>query len=182
MKQLFLTLCLIAIHQFSIAQPVSKAQPYELSETYSGLRALVLEINTEQATAQGDVLALIMETGYPEAVMTLVAVADGTTSIYFSNGGGILGAGEYPQVQEVALEVLAEGDAYRSLLKKTKEAPLPSPSYTHFHLVTTDGILTGQALEEQLGNEQHELSPLFFACHKLIAYVRKAEELRSNNN
>jgi hypothetical protein len=39
------------------------------------------------------ILALLMETGYPEAVATLVAVADGTSSLYFSNGGGFIGVG-----------------------------------------------------------------------------------------
>ena len=38
------------------------------------------------------VWGVVMETGYPEAVVTLVSLGDRTTSLYFSNGGGIIQA------------------------------------------------------------------------------------------
>ncbi len=41
-----------------------------------------------------------METGYREAVATLVGVVDGTSSLYFSNGGGFIGAGSHAAVAE----------------------------------------------------------------------------------
>jgi hypothetical protein len=38
-------------------------------------------------------LAEVMETGYPEALVTLVALSEGIASLYLSNGGGIIGPG-----------------------------------------------------------------------------------------
>src|SRR6185436_11866145 len=44
----------------------------------------------------------IMELGYPTGIATLLSIAEGTTSLYFSNGGGIVGAGEHANVREAA--------------------------------------------------------------------------------
>jgi hypothetical protein len=60
-------------------------------EVYEDLRNQALNLRKEQlgdAFAEVPILAVLMETGYPEAVATLVGVVDGTSSLYFSNGGG----------------------------------------------------------------------------------------------
>ncbi len=41
------------------------------------------------------VWATLMEMKISGNVVSLAAVAEGTTSLYFSNGGGIIGAGEH---------------------------------------------------------------------------------------
>ena len=45
------------------------------------------------------VFGILMETGYPEAVATLAVFVEGSTSLYFSSGGGIIGAGEHDSVR-----------------------------------------------------------------------------------
>jgi hypothetical protein len=71
---------------------------YKTADVYDGLRKQILELKTEQLGAPSDqaVLAVVMETGYAQAVASLVAVMDGSASLYFSNGGGIIGAGVHP--------------------------------------------------------------------------------------
>ena len=58
------------------------------------------------------VWGILMETGYPEAVATLVAFADGTTSLYFSSGGGTIGAGDHIAVRTVAESFLRAADEH----------------------------------------------------------------------
>ena len=69
---------------------------YETAEPYTKLRTQVLQRPAgDIELPPSDVVepvAILMETGYPEAVATLIAVADGTTSMYFSNGGGVIAA------------------------------------------------------------------------------------------
>ncbi|MEE4250431.1 MAG: hypothetical protein V2I38_07565 [Alcanivoracaceae bacterium] len=154
------------------------AEGYEPADVYIGLRDRVLALSPGQTDHSGPVLAVLMETGYPTAAATLVAVADGTVSLYFSNGGGIIGSGEYPQVREVGLEMISEVASHLPKLVQTDSYPLPQQSYTRFYVVTASGILTQSVLEEDLANERHGLSPLFYAGHKLIAYIRAAEEHR----
>jgi hypothetical protein len=61
----------------------------------------------------------------------------------------------------------------------TKNYPLPKIGYTRFYIVTISGVLTAEVLEDDLGNERHDLSPVFFQGHKLISYIRAVEEHRS---
>jgi hypothetical protein len=67
-------------------------EPRPVADVYVGLRQQVLRLTPDQlgnrVPTDAPILALLMETAYPEAVATLVAVADGSASLYFSNGGG----------------------------------------------------------------------------------------------
>jgi hypothetical protein len=66
---------------------------YVLADVYRGLRAQALQLTAAQVGPADAVFGVLMETGYPEAVVSLVALSDGTASLYFSNGGGIIGTG-----------------------------------------------------------------------------------------
>jgi hypothetical protein len=58
---------------------------YKTAEVYDGLRHQALQLKAEQLGAPADqqVLAVLMETRYPGAVATLVAVMDGAASLCF---------------------------------------------------------------------------------------------------
>ena len=68
-----------------------------VADIYQGLRQQVLTLDPLSLgldpSASNRVWGVLMETGYPEAVASLVVIADGTVSLYFSNGGGIIGVG-----------------------------------------------------------------------------------------
>jgi hypothetical protein len=49
------------------------------------------DIGVSSASSEGVPLGVLMETGYDSATVTLFALSDGTTSLYFSNGGGVIG-------------------------------------------------------------------------------------------
>ncbi|MEO1248071.1 MAG: hypothetical protein AAFX56_20520 [Pseudomonadota bacterium] len=151
---------------------------YEQADVYRGLRDQALGLGPQELEPRNGVFALLMETGYDEAAVTIVAAADGSASMYFSNGGGTIGAGEYEQVREVVFETLSETGKYLDELELTNSYPLPKLGQTRFFVVTDAGVLTSAAPEEMLGDEKHDLSPLFLQVHKLIAYIRTAEEHR----
>jgi len=157
---------------------MAMAQDYDQAEIYRDLRAQALAVSADQVAPLDGALAVLMETGYPEAVASLVAVADGTTSLYFSTGGGIIGAGEYPQVSAEARALLELANGNRAALGRVAAFPLPQEGHTRFYLVTEAGVFGAEAPESDLGNEMHDLSPVFLQGHKLIAYVRAADEHR----
>ncbi|HSE87216.1 MAG TPA: hypothetical protein VLJ79_13415 [Candidatus Binatia bacterium] len=107
---------------------------------------------------------------------TLVAVIDGAASLYFSNGGGIIGAGESPEPNAAARRVVAKAADFREACTLTHEFPLPQKAYTRFYIITPKGILTSEAKEDDLGNGRHRLSSLFRAAHELITQMRLTEE------
>lgn len=116
-----------------------------------------------------------METGYEQAVATLVAVADGTTSLYFSTGGGIIGAGAHESVALASRQWLEAGAMFREQLHPVADPPLPAPGQTQFVAVTNDGLRAAVALEEDLGGNRRALSPLFSSAQEVITQVRLIE-------
>jgi hypothetical protein len=81
------------------------------SQMSDDLRSMVLNLNPKDIGITKDnfphpVFALLMETGYPEGSFTLSSVADGSTSLYFSNGGGIIGGGEHENVHKASSYLL----------------------------------------------------------------------------
>ena len=156
----------------------------EDGSVYRDLRRQVLTLNRRDLALEDDgqpVLALLMETGYPEAVATLVGVADGSTSLYFSSGGGVIGAGEHPDVAGATRSWLDLCGELLPLLSVCEGEPaLPAEGDTQFVAVTTDGLRSASAPEVELGEERHRLSPLFHAGHEVITRVRLVEESRGS--
>jgi len=145
--------------------------PTKVADVYTGLRNQVLQIRETEKSAR--VAALLMETGYPEAVVTLVTIADGTTSLYFSNGGGIIGAGEHDSVRSAASALLRLAAQHGSEMVETNEFPLPGEGRVRFYLITSGRVLTAEAAEQDLGYNRAALSSLFHEAHKVIATVRE---------
>lgn len=151
---------------------------YKTADIYDSIRNQVLNLTANQLGELGNnpVLSVLMETGYPEAVVTLVAVADGSASIYFSNGGGIIGAGEHPQGKEYSLKLIQSSKDYLHFAKPDKKHPLPKNGNTRFYFVMPKGVVVVEAKEDDLGNNKHKLSPLFHQAHKLIYVIQMIEK------
>lgn len=122
---------------------------YDCVPVYSDLRAQVLSLDSGAVKPVGDppVLAVLMETGYPEAVATLVCVADGSVSLYFSSGGGTIGVGENVPVARASKGFLSDAARATSNLSPSQKHPLPQPGHVRFSLVTPSGVHSSEASE-----------------------------------
>src|SRR5215210_2744937 len=110
---------------------------------YSELRSQVLHIDPATlAIPDGDWMGAsvaVMEMALRGGTASLVAVADGTVSLYMSTGGGTIGGGERPVVREAAKRFLrAAAEAAQSMPPAT-DFPLPSPGEVQFHVRTPEG-------------------------------------------
>jgi hypothetical protein len=121
------------------------------------------------------VVALLMETGHELAVATLLGVADGTTSLYLSNGGGVIGAGQHPAVAAATAAWLRALEPARPLLAPAEDPGPPGEGCTQFVAVTPEGLLSAAARESELAAGDHALSPLFLAAQAVITQVRLAQ-------
>jgi len=153
---------------------------YKTVPIYDDLRAQVLALEAGEfgTAADSGVIAVVMETGYPEAVASLVAVCDGSASLYFSTGGGIIGAGGNERPRAAALKLVAAAVSYLKEMKRSDDTPLPREGFTRFYVVTPTGRLTVEMKEEDLGEGRVSLSPLFHAAHELISEIRRVDEER----
>ncbi len=123
------------------------------------------------------VFGLLMETGFPVAAATLAVFADGTVSLYFSNGGGVLGAGEHESVRAAASALLASAEAHLARFAPLQAPgavpPLPAEGRVGFYLRCFDGTVAAAASEEELAEESHPLAGLFRAGHRVITEMRR---------
>ena len=124
--------------------------------------------------ALANVWAVLMEMGYPKAVASLVAVADGGASLYFSNGGGIIGCGENDDVRPAVFGLLTAAEAHLSLLTPTRDTPLPEIGRVRFYVRTFGGTLAAEASEDEISENRHSLGRLYAAGHRLITAIREA--------
>jgi hypothetical protein len=145
------------------------------AEVYEGLRQQVLRLTPDQlgdAFAGAPILALLMETGYTDAVATLVGVADGTSSLYLSNGGGFVGAGTHAAVADANRRWLEAGRTFLPELYEVADPPLRDVGMTQFVAVTPDALRAVVAPEDDLGKDRHPLSPFFYAAQDVITQIR----------
>jgi len=157
---------------FSRKQGSEQSPP---ADVYEGLRQQALHLTLDQlgdAFAGAPILALLMETGYAEAVATLVGVVDGASSLYFSNGGGFIGAGTHAAVAEANRRWLESGLTFLPELSVISDPPLPASGMTQFVAVTPEGLRGASASEDDLGNGRHRLSPFFYAGQDVITQIR----------
>lgn len=155
---------------------------YKAADVYLGLRRQVFDLPKKGGGpfGCGDRLAALMETGLDDACYTLVAVSDGSASLYFSNGGGVIGAGQRKAGAAKAKEFLSLSKEFDSRLERVSEYPVPKPGMTRFYVVKTDGsVLSGEFKEDDLGNGRSLLSPLFHKGHELITVIRLIDERKS---
>lgn len=117
----------------------------------------------------------IMELGYPTGIATLLSFAEGTTSLYFSNGGGVIGAGDHAAVREVAEAFLDVVEAHLAAYGPVPETPTPRIGRVRLYARTFEGTLGAEVTEDQLDN-QHPLAPVYRAGHAVIAAIRESEE------
>ena len=160
-------------------QPAAQAQATDaFDETYLGLRSRLLaldpgEVGLEPSAETPNVWAVLMEFRLSDGgAVTLVAVADGSTSLYFSNGGGILGTGEKEAVARASQALVALAEDHYNRMAPTEDFPLPVRDKIQFYVLTYAGAYTANLDEEGLGAGEHEFSPLFYAANEVITQVR----------
>ncbi len=153
---------------------------YKTADLYRNMRQQVLTVDPKAIglapNSPNRVWGVLMETGYPEAVATLVTIADGTVSLYFSNGGGIIGVGQHEGPRKASESFLAFAPQFLSRAKRTTDYPLPREGFTRFYFMTYDGVLTIEEKEDDLGNNRSPLSPLFHKAHDVISEARVIDE------
>ena len=166
-------LAVIMLRKGNTGASSSKPDP----EVYLGLRKQALEFTPEtlgnvQTVGNHQIYGVFMEIGFPEAVVTLATFVTGDASLYFSNGGGVIGGGAHESVRKRVAQLSNKADQFVPLCRKTTEYPTPDRDQTIFYILTKEGVYTAEAVEDELGNQKSPLSPLFYAGQDVITELR----------
>lgn len=117
------------------------------------------------------VWGVVMESGFPRLALSLVALADGSVSIYMSDGGSIIGCGLEPEVRLAAGRMTAIAQQFADVFPVTQETPPPTSGMTHFYLLTRAGLRRAEMPSARLDEDGSELAKLYWAGHRLIEIV-----------
>ncbi len=117
---------------------------------------------------------IVVDWGFPTATASVVALVDGTTSLYLSSGGGVIGGGGQAAVRQVADALLALAQRMAGEVRGADDGGVPAPGSFRFHVVTAAGARSATATVEELAAGRHSLSPLFAATQNVITALRES--------
>jgi hypothetical protein len=151
--------------------------------TYLQIRERIFQLKPTDlglapTTGMPVVWGVVAELGYEVGTATLLALADGTTSLHYSTGGGLLGRGDYAPVAQAARALVAEAHKYVDHMPAADGFPLPPAGQVRFILLAYAGVYAAQAPESSLASGQHTLSPLFEQVHETLNQMRLLAEKR----
>ena len=122
----------------------------------------------------GAVRGVVMDWNLGDGVATLVAIDDGTVSLYMREGGGMLGAGTRPAVASAARRFLAEADRVRDDFGAPTNGALPGRDSVTFYVLTDTATLAAPTIGSGTNGSTSALGALNEAAQALIAEIRKA--------
>jgi hypothetical protein len=157
----------------------------EPAPTYLHLRSRILDLNPHELGLYPSdevprVWGVLVEMGYEVGTATLVSLADGTTSLYYSTGGGMLGSGENEMLAESSRAFVAQAEDLIELMSPTDEYPLPEAGQVRFILLTFSGAFSQEVPEKSLHSGNHPLSPLFARAQQTLTQLRLLAERKKN--
>lgn len=150
--------------------------PY--ASAYMGLRDQALHFRVANLEKNA-VHAVLMDWFVGRGTVTVVAVADGTASVYLSTGGGYIGGSQAdPAFRDAALQTVKIANSLMHFFDPTESAKLPGAGELYFYLTTSSGCYFAKASEDQMKAGTDGLSALGNAMQWIIAAYRTSYSQR----
>jgi hypothetical protein len=147
---------------------------------YADLRAMVLGLDPDAIEALDDepwsaALVAVMDIGLVAGSATIVAVADGSVSLYTSSGGGVIGAGDHVVVRAAGTRFRAAMGEHRAQLRGVEAFPPPPPEgQVAFLARFADARVATTVPEAMLRSGRHPLTGLYGVGQDLLTEIRLA--------
>ena len=115
----------------------------------------------------------VMEWLVGDSAVTLVSVNDGSTSLYFSHGGGFIGAGAHEPVAIATGQFLGECYIARDQFAPAAGFDFPPVGVVRFYCRTNEETLTASAFLEEVRERNHPLFRPWAAAQAVMTQIRK---------
>jgi len=154
----------------------------EAKNPYLGFRSEILELKRQKiglaAPAKPtEPWAAVMDWGVTNGTATVVAISDGTASIYLSSGGGSIGGGQaMDSIRKAAQKMVSVAGEFQSQMLATSTYPLPQRGQVTFYVLTDTGVFTACVPQDELSSHRHPLSKLGDAAQEIITQYRLIEK------
>jgi len=154
--------------------------PAEPHKVYLGLRGQLLasgpaSLGLAPTADLPRVWAVLMDLAVREHHATLVGVADGTTSLYTSVGGGMLGGGRVPAVREATSRLLHLAERQLDEVPAATTAPLPAAGRVAFVVLGHDGMRRLEVEERDAMTLPGAAHDLYVAAQGVVTQLRQVE-------
>jgi hypothetical protein len=122
------------------------------------------------------VWGVLMERGYAKGVATVVALADGTASMYISTGAAVTGAKAYGPARVAAMRLCDQAADGLGDMIPAHEFPKPAKGRVRFYVLTDGGVRTveGNIAGGTKDGGPDKLGPLEEAGDALLEALREA--------
>jgi hypothetical protein len=156
-------------------QRVEQREPSADGTALLRQQVLSREILKQAGPAPG-IRCVVYDRHVGNGIATLVSFDDGTTSLYLSSGGGVIGAGAHDPVRRAAQLFREEAARVAGSFQPTgDEYPLPADGRAVFYVITDSATLTsGPLLSSELVSGKHPLAALARRAQDVITEIRKA--------
>lgn len=174
-----IALVFVLLAAFMASGPSKRAGAEQRARAAAMSAALREEVLTRQMLAglppkPGAVRGVVMDWNLGDGVATLVAIDDGTVSLFMGAGGGVIGAGGKPGVAAAATRFLSEADRVRDGFATTASGAIPGKDSVRFYVLTDTATLAAPSIDAATSGGAAALGPLNEAAQALIAEIRKA--------
>ena len=148
-------------------------------DIYNSMRNMAFNIKPEDidVTLDNDnqVYGSIIDMNTGTGIATMVCFIDGTASLYFSNGGGILGTGKDESVKKAVASFLVSIHQVLPIMKAVDEyESLPLPNHHIFYLFTRTGKYTIDIDVKDINTKEKDF--LFSLSQMVLSEIRKVSE------
>ncbi len=151
------------------------------SNVNSGLRSLVLNGARENfglgpGKNSTQPFAVVTDAGMANGSTTIIAIADGSASVYQSDGARFIGGGQtHDSIRKAALEAVAAADDVQALMHRATEYPLPPAGQVNFYAVTDEGVFTAKASVEDVRSHRTPLAKLGDATQAIVTEYERVQ-------
>jgi hypothetical protein len=150
-------------------------------QTFTDLRRMVLSRQppiSDPPAEHSQVFVVMLEMGLEDAVASVFAASDGSTSVYLSKGGAIMGTGMVPEVRDASQRFLRLAQTALVEMTPVDSFLLPSVGRIRLHVVAGGGKFSFESSMDDIPNGPEPLRTLFQAgyevLNRVIAWRKKA--------
>jgi hypothetical protein len=158
----------------------ASGQQPDVASVYTGLRDGILNLDPasvgiHQTQDTPNVWGLVMDWTLHGAVATIVSLADGTTSLYLSTGGGSIGAGEHEAPAAASIRALRLAESMVDDFPRASDSPVPVQGRTALTLLTFSGLRRFEDDNAAFEHDSSKLSPVANAMQEVVHEIHQAE-------
>jgi len=144
---------------------------------YIGLRNLMLQgsrakFSLPATSKPTEPWGVVMDWGVHTGTATVVAMSDGSASVYLSSGGGFIGGKGQDSIRQAAQKAVDIARSVQLPPEPTTDYPLPEQHGVFFYFLTDAGVFALRTSEKDVQSPGHPLRQLGDGMQAVITEYR----------